>query len=81
MRILLNAPSDRKFLPGGDDRGDFETLRTLGLARKLDLARFLFLMLAFCVGTAVGLYGLMRTLPPFLPTTMSIDFVAEGAVT
>jgi hypothetical protein len=79
MRILLNAPSDRKFLPGGDDRRNFETLRDLGLARKLDLARFLLLLLAWCVGTAAGLYVLIRILPPFLPTTMSIGFVTEGA--
>ena len=80
MRILLNAPSDRKFLPGGDDRGNFETLRDLGLARKFDLARFLLLLLAWCVGTAVGFYSLTRILPPFLPTTMSIGFELEGAV-
>ena len=75
MRIFLNAPSDRKFLPGGDDRGNFETLRELGLARKPDLAGFLLLLLAWCVGTAAGLYLLTRILPPFLPTTMSIGFV------
>jgi hypothetical protein len=80
MRILLNAPSDRKFLPGADDRRNFETLRELGLARKFDLARFLLLLLAWCVGTAVGFYSLTRILPPFLPTTMSIGFELEGAV-
>ncbi len=80
MRILLNAPSDRKFLPGADDRGNFETLRELGLARKFDRARFLLLLLAWCVGTAVGFYSLTRILPPFLPTTMSIGFELEGAI-
>jgi hypothetical protein len=80
MRILLNAPSDRKFLPAADDRGNFETLRVLGLARKFDLARFLLLLLAWCFGTAVGFYGLTHILPPFLPTTMSIGFELEGAV-
>ena len=80
MRILLNAPSDRKFLPGADDRGNFETLRELGLARKFDLARFLLLLLAWCVGTAVGFYSLTRILPRFLPTTMSIGFELEGVV-
>lgn len=80
MRTLLNARSDRKFLPSADDRGNFETLRELGLARKFDLARFLLLLLAWCVGTGVGFYSLTRILPPFLPTTMSIGFELEGAV-
>ena len=80
MRILLNAPSDRKFLPGADDRGNFETLRELGLARKFDLARFLLLLLAWCVGTAGGFYSLTHILPTFLPTAMSIGFELEGAV-
>lgn len=80
MRILLNAPSDRKFLPGADDRGNFETLREFGLARKFDRARFLLLLLAWSVGTAAGFYILTRILPSFLPTTMSIGFELEGAV-
>jgi hypothetical protein len=80
MRTLLNAPSDRKFLPGADDRGNFETLRELGLARKFDRARFLLLLLAWCIGTALGFYSLTRILPPFVPTTMSIGFELEGAV-
>ncbi|MBR1030336.1 hypothetical protein [Bradyrhizobium liaoningense] len=80
MRILLNAPSDRKILPGADDRGNFEKLRELGLARKLDLARFLLLMLAWGIGTGVGLYILTRIVPSFLPTTVSIGFILEGSV-
>ncbi len=80
MRILLNAPSDRKFLPNGDDRGNFETLRELGLARKFDRAGFLLLLLAWCVGTLAGFVILTRILPSFLPTTMSIGFELEGAV-
>ena len=79
MRILLNAPRDRKFLPNGDDREDFEKLRRLGLARKFDRPRFLLLLLAWCIGTALGFYILTRILPPFLPTTMSIGFEPEGA--
>src|SRR5205085_3793776 len=70
MRILLNAPSDRKFLPGGDDRGNFEKLRELGLARKFDLARFLLLFIAWCIGTGLGLYVLTRFIPKLLPTTL-----------
>jgi hypothetical protein len=80
MRIFLNAPSDRKILPGADDRGNFEKLRELGLARKLDLARFLLLMLAWSIGTGVGLYILTRIVPSFLPTTFSIGFILEGSV-
>jgi hypothetical protein len=51
MRMLLNAPSDRKFLPGGDDRGNFETLREFGLARRFDRPRFLLLVLAAYLST------------------------------
>jgi hypothetical protein len=80
MTILLNAPSDRKFLPGADDRSNFETLRQLGLARKFDLARFLLLLLAWCIGTGMGSFVLTRIMPRFLPTTMSIGFVWEGAL-
>jgi hypothetical protein len=80
MRILLNAPSDRKFLPGADDRGDFETLREFGLARRFDRTQFLLILLAWCIGTAVGVYGMTRILPLFLPTTMSIGFELEGVV-
>jgi hypothetical protein len=80
MRILLNAPSDRKFLPGGDDRGNFERLRELGLARSFDLARFLLLFLAWCIGTGIGFYVLTRVIPSFLPATLSIGFIMEGAL-
>jgi hypothetical protein len=80
MRILLNAPSDRKFLPGGDDRGNFERLRELGLARSFDLARFLLLFLAWRIGTGIGFYVLTRVIPSFLPVTLSIGFIMEGAL-
>jgi hypothetical protein len=80
MRILLNAPSDRKFLPGGDERENAENLRELGLARRLDLARVLSLFAAWCIGTGLGLYGLTRVIPSFLPTTFSVGFVLEGAI-
>jgi hypothetical protein len=80
MRILLNAPSDRKFLPGGDDRGNVEKLRELGLVRKLDFARLLLLIAAWCTGTALGLYLLTRIIPNFLPATVSIGFLFEGSV-
>lgn len=79
MRILLNAPSDRKFQPGGDERVNVEKLRELGLARKLGFARGLSLFIAWCIGTAVGLYGVTRIVPNFLPITFSIGFVLEGA--
>ena len=80
MRIVLNAPSGRKFFPREDDRENLETLRDLGLARRFGLPRFLLLLLAWSVGTAAGLYILTRILPSVLPTTMSIGFEVEGAV-
>jgi hypothetical protein len=81
MRTLLNAPSERKILPDGDDRESFEKLRKLGLARKFDLSRFLFLFVAWCIGTGIGLYVLTRVAPSFLPTAMSIGFIVDGSVT
>ena len=72
MRLLLNAPSERKILPGPDDRGDFEKLRELGLARKFDLPRFLLLLLAWCIGTGAGLYA-FTYVALFLPTTGPVD--------
>jgi hypothetical protein len=72
MRVLLNAPSDRKFQPSGDDRGNFERLRELGLARKFDLARFLLLLSAWCIGTGIGLYHCLAARRKML------RFVASG---
>jgi hypothetical protein len=80
MRILLNAPGDRKILPGAEDRENFEKLRELGLTRKIDLPRFLLLVVAWCTGTGVGLYILTRVVPSFLPTAVSIGFILEGSI-
>jgi hypothetical protein len=82
VRILLNAPSDRKILPDGDDRESFEKLRELGLARKPDLPRFLLLFFAWCIGTGLGLYVLIltRVISQFMPTTLSVGFIVEGTL-
>jgi hypothetical protein len=77
---LKRATSDRKILPEGDDRRNFERLRVLGLARTLDWAHFLVLFVGWVIGTGACLYLLTRIIPKFMPTTLGIGFIVEGTL-
>jgi hypothetical protein len=77
MRVLLNAPSDKGIAPDGGDRQNFERLRSLGLARTLDLRQALAVIFAWLLGTAVGIFILFVIIPRYLPRFLAIEFVAE----
>jgi len=80
MRVLLNAPSTNGIAPEGDDRQSFERLRSLGLARTLDLRQALAVILAWLLGTGAGLFILFLVIPRYLPRTLAIEFVVEAVL-
>ncbi len=78
MRVLLNAPFNKGIAPEDGDRQGFERLRSLGLARTLDLRQALAVIFAWVLGTAVGFFGLFFIIPRYLPRALAIEFVVEA---
>jgi hypothetical protein len=80
MRVLLNAPSDHGIAPERRDRQIFERLRSLGLARSLDLGQALVVIFAWLLGTAAGFYILFGIIPRYLPRALAIEFIVEAVL-
>jgi hypothetical protein len=79
MRVLLNAPYEG-IAPEGGDRQSFERLRSLGLARALDMGQALAVIIAWLFGTAAGFFILFDIVPRFLPRALAIEFVVEAVI-
>jgi hypothetical protein len=79
MRVLLNAPSTKGFVPEEGDRLSFERLQSLGLARTLDLRQALTVILAWVVGTAAGVLILFSASARYLPHLLAVEFILEAA--
>jgi hypothetical protein len=79
MRVLLNAPYEG-IAPEGGDRQSFERLRSLGLARALDMGQAVAVIIAWLFGTVAGFFILFDTIPKYLPRALAVEFVVEAVI-
>jgi len=86
-RLLLNARAEQSVTPTDSDKRSFEQLEVLGLAHKPDRKQVLNDVIAWIVGTIVGLIVLFGVIIRFAPSLflhfpyfLESEFVADAVV-